>query len=417
MLELRKLPSGIDIIMDPVDEVESVAIGIWVKTGAINEEEKYAGISHFVEHMMFKGTETRSPKDIAADIDKIGGQINAFTGKEATCYHVKVLTSSYKKAADVLVDMITNSTFKKEEMDKERQVICEEIKMTLDSPEDLVHDISTELIFKKEDLGKSIIGTPTSLKRITSNVIKSYVGKRYTRDNLVISVAGKFDKDDICEYFMDKFTNLEEKTANIDYMEEDYQPSFKVVKKDIEQTHLCMGMPSYSMEQEEYYSLLVLNNILGGTMSSRLFQNIREEKGLAYSVFSMTAAFKEKGYFKIYAGVANDKISSTIDGIKEELVKIKNQGITEEELDSSREQLKAAFIFGQENTAARMFTNGRTAILLNKLYSMEDVIELYDKVNMERIQDIKNSICDFYKFSGAAVTGSKSLSIKNLMEA
>ena len=198
MIINKKLNSGIRMVLEEIPYVQSVAIGIWVKTGAVDEDEKYAGISHFIEHMMFKGTTNRSAKKIAEDIDRIGGQINAFTGKEATCYYVKAIDSNYKEAADVLIDMLTQSLLDKEEMTKERQVICEEIKMTQDAPDDLAHDTITAMIFKGNDLGKSIIGTPTSLKRITRSVMSNYFAKEYTRDNIVISVSGNFDVDEIC---------------------------------------------------------------------------------------------------------------------------------------------------------------------------------------------------------------------------
>ncbi|MDD7511450.1 MAG: pitrilysin family protein [Peptostreptococcaceae bacterium] len=417
MIEVRKLSQGIKIVMDPVSEVESVAIGLWVRTGAVDEVDKYAGISHFVEHMMFKGTETRTAMDIAADIDKIGGQINAFTGKEATCYHVKVLSSNFIAGVDVLLDMIENSVYDKVEMSRERRVIEEEIKMTLDSPEDLAHDVSTELIFKGQTLGNSIIGTATNLKRISRNVMTSYVKNRYTKDNIVISVAGKFDADEICRYFQNRLEKLEEKSVVVSEPKDakEYKPGFRVIKKDIDQTHICLGVPTIALDDESYYGLMVLNNAVGGTMSSRLFQNIRETKGLAYSVFSMATSFRESGYFKIYAGVAGDKVKAAIDGIKEELDKVAEKSISSDELHWSGEQLKASFIFGQENMAARMFTNGKNLLLMDKVQTMEDIIEAYDNVSMDEINRIKDLVCDFSRYSAVAVTGNANLNIKKYM--
>ena len=197
MIKTRTLSNGVRVIMEEMSQVQSIAIGIWVRAGAIDETDKNAGISHFVEHMMFKGTENRTAKDIAADIDRIGGQINAFTGKEATCYYVKSLSENYKEAADVLVDMLENSLFDKNEMDKERKVICEEIKMTKDQPDDLAHDTLIEQLFKGCPLGNSIIGTPTSLKRITHNVIRKYGDRQYVSDRIVVSVAGRVEEEDI----------------------------------------------------------------------------------------------------------------------------------------------------------------------------------------------------------------------------
>ncbi len=367
MIINKKLNSGIRMVLEEIPYVQSVAIGIWVKTGAVDEDEKYAGISHFIEHMMFKGTTNRSAKKIAEDIDRIGGQINAFTGKEATCYYVKAIDSNYKEAADVLIDMLTQSLLDKEEMTKERQVICEEIKMTQDAPDDLAHDTITAMIFKGNDLGKSIIGTPTSLKRITRSVMSNYLAKEYTRDNIVISVSGNFDVDEICEYFDDKFMELLPSKEEKNPAFAPYAPSYKSITKEIEQSHICLATKGIPLGDDRYYAFSILNNIMGGSMSSRFFQNIREEKGLAYSVYSMNGAFSGDGYYNIYAGVSHDKIKDAICGIREELALLDEKGISAEELDSSRAQLKAAYVFGQENVAGRMFKNGKNTILTGKI--------------------------------------------------
>lgn len=415
MLEIKKLSNGVDLIMDPVEEVESVTLGIWVKTGAVNEEKKYAGISHFVEHMLFKGTENRTYLDIARDIDKIGGSINAFTGKEATCYHVKVMSSKLFDGAEVLCDMIENSVFPKKEMDKERFVIGEEIKMTLDSPEDLCHDLSTEFIFNGNVLSKSIIGTPTSLKRITQNVMKDYVKKRYTRDNIIVSIAGKFDEEQMISYFEKRFLNLQETSQDVEFEGSQYKPKVKVVHKDVEQCNLCMGLPTFPLEDKRYYPMQVLNNILGGTMSSRLFRNIREEKGLAYSVFSMVSGNKNHGYFKIYAGLNKDKVKDAIEGIKEEIELLASDGVTEEELLASKEQLKSGFVFSQESTASRMFNNGRMAILMDRIVPMEEVISAYDKITKSDVESLIPLISDFTKYSAVAVTGNGQLNLRKFI--
>lgn len=407
MIINKKLNSGVRVVMEEIPYVQSIAIGIWVKAGAVDEKEKYAGVSHFIEHMMFKGTENRNAKQIAEDIDKIGGQINAFTGKEATCYYVKAIHSNYKKAADVLVDMLTSSLLDREEMNKERQVICEEIKMTQDAPDELAHDTITEMVFKGNPLGKSIIGTPSSLKRITRNVMADYMEKEYTRDNIVISIAGNFDTEEICEYFDEKFMSLyPEKDIKINE-KVGYTPSCKLIVKDIEQSHLCLATKGISIGDDRYYAFAILNNIMGGSMSSRLFQNIREEKGLAYSVYSMSGSFSDDGYYNIYAGVSHDKIKDAILGIKEELEKLAEQGITVEELESSREQLKAGYIFGQENVSGRMFKNGKNTILCGSHYTQEEVISAFDQVSINDIDKVKELICNFDRYSAVAVSNHK----------
>ena len=415
MVMTRVLPSGIRVVMEQIPYVQSVAFGIWVKAGACDEDAKYAGISHYIEHMMFKGTSHRTAREIAADIDKIGGQINAFTGKEATCYYVKAISSNYKKAADVIIDMLTDSLFDKKEMDKERQVICEEIKMTKDAPDDLAHDTITSMVFKGTPLGNSIIGTPTSLKRITRNVMQRYVSSEYTRDSIVISAAGNFDAEDLCGYLSDKFLNLTASKEKKECGGQPYRPSCKAITKDIEQSHLCLAVKGLPLGDDRYYAFSILNNIMGGSMSSRLFQNIREQKGLAYSVYSMTGSFQKDGYFNIYAGVGHDRVREAVRGIRHELAVLEEKGITAEELASSREQLKASYIFGQENVSGRMFKNGKNALLEAPILTAEEVISGFDSVTMEDIDSVKELICDFDNYSAVLVTKHKT-DLKGIME-
>ena len=316
--------------MEQTSFVQSVAIGIMVKAGAMDETPDIAGISHLIEHMMFKGTENRTARDIAADVDKIGGQMNAFTGKEATCYYIKTISSNVDKAAEILLDMILESKFDSGEMKKEKKVICEEIKMVRDMPDEDAQDTMLEMVFKGDPLANSIIGTATSLRGISRNKVMKYLHDEYTRDSIVIAVAGNFDEDEITALFEDKFKKLRKTKREKKHKREKFEPAFKVKVRDIEQSHICLAIPALKQMDPRYYSLSLLNNILGGTMSSRLFQNIREEKGLAYSVFSTTAGYTDNGYFSIYAGVAHDKVRAAIEGIKEEMQLLEEKGITEE---------------------------------------------------------------------------------------
>ena len=256
---------------------------------------------------MFKGTEKRTAKEIAADVDKIGGVFNAFTGKEATCYYIKTLSSNIYKGAEILLDMLTASRFAPEEMDKERQVICEEIKMVKDTPDDDVYDTISELVSSGNPLGRSILGTPESLARLDRDKLKSYMDVKYARDSIVVAVVGNFDEERIVEMFEDKLTAFREKKVTEKEEIRPYKQSFSVKVKDIEQTHICLAVPSVSLADDKYYAFVLMNSILGGSMSSRLFQNIREERGLAYSVYSMNSFASNWGFFCIYAGVAHDK--------------------------------------------------------------------------------------------------------------
>ena len=333
--------------------------------------------------------------------------MNAFTGKEATCYYIKTLSSNVEKSAEILLDMFINSRFDKKEMGKEKKVIFEEIKMIEDSPEDDIHDIICELLFKGHPLANSIIGTPSSLRSINREVILRYLEEEYTRDNIVISVSGNFDEDHICSLFEGKLCQLKPEKTKKDNPTVAYEPRFRVKVKEIEQSHLCMGVPTFGLDDDRHYGLVLLNNIMGGSMSSRLFQNIREEKGLAYSVYSMASSFAEEGYFNIYAGVSHDKLEAAIQAIREELMSLREKGVTEEELSIAKEQLKSSYIFSQENVNSRMFAIGKNSILLGKVYTAEEIIAGIDRVTMEDLKELSTMISDVSAYSGAVITNRK----------
>ncbi|MCI8348123.1 MAG: insulinase family protein [Firmicutes bacterium] len=407
MVNIKKLNCGVRLVTEKISHVQSAAIGIWVKNGAVDEYKEVSGISHFIEHMMFKGTENRTAKKIAEDIDKIGGQINAFTGKEATCYYVKVINTHLFDGAEVLLDMLNNSVFDSKEMTKERQVICEEIKMIEDQPDDLAHDTVCEMVFRGNELGNSIIGTKSSLKRITRPVMVDYKNKTYTKDSIVISASGNFDEEELAKYLEDKFDKIFDSKPARKETAVEYKPSYKVIVKDIQQSHICMATKTIALGDPRYYSFSVLNNIMGGSMSSRLFQNIREEKGLAYSVYSMNSTFSTSGYYNIYVGVSHDKVAAAIDGIKEELDVLAAKGVSDEELSMSKEQLKSSYIFGQENVASRMFAIGKNLLLLGKVFTAEEVLKGIEEVSHESINAIKPMICNIDNYSAVCVNRDK----------
>ncbi|MEG1583862.1 MAG: pitrilysin family protein [Anaerovorax sp.] len=411
----KKLDCGVRIIMEKIPYVQSVSVGIWVKAGSVDEIPKNGGISHFIEHMLFKGTENRNAKQIAEDVDKIGGQINAFTGKEATCYYIKTLSSNLMKACEILTDMFLHSKFDEEEIEKERRVIYEEMKMIEDSPEDAAHDMITELVFKGIPLAQPIIGTKSSLKSITREAIKKYMEEEYTRDNIVVSVAGNFDEEAVCAYFEDQLKQLKEKKSAKEEKVLNYKPSFQVKVKDIEQSHLCLGLPSICISDDRYYVMSLLCNIMGGGMSSRLFQNIREEKGLAYSVYAMSSSYSKAGYFNIYAGVSHDKVEDTIQAIAHELRLLGLKGVTKEELEIAKEQLKGSYIFSFENVNSRMFTNGKNTLILDRIYTQEEIIDSIDAVTMDDIAKMSTLITDISNYS-AVLVGGKKIDVKKVME-
>ena len=406
-IKVKTLDCGVRVIMEKLDQVQSASFGIWVKAGAVDEEKEISGVSHFIEHMMFKGTETRSAKDIAADIDKIGGQFNAFTGKEATCYYVKTVGNNILKGADVILDMLNNSVFDKVELGRERKVILEEMKMTQDTPDDLAQETVIEQLFKGNPYGNSIIGNATSLKGINRDKLVAYKEREYTKNAIVVSIAGNFDEDAFLEFLNGKFSRLKDYKAEKKTEIAPYQPTYKVIKKDINQTHICLATKGVSIDDDRYYALTLLNSVMGGSMSSRLFQNIREQKGLAYSVFSVCSSAAKDGYFEIYAGVNSDKIAAALNGIREELDILNKNGITSEELSMAKEQAKAAYVFGQENAATRMFVNGKNLILVNKVYESDEILAGYDAVTLEDIEKIKDMICNIETYTGVSVSDIK----------
>ena len=407
MVKIKELDCGIRVAMDKMPEVQSVSLGIWVHAGSAFENKRNAGVSHFIEHMMFKGTEKRSAQQIAHDVDAIGSQMNAFTGREATCYYIKTLSSNLDKSLEILLDMFTSSVFDENEMDRERKVIFEEMKMIRDTPDEDCQDTITEQVFGGTPLGSSIIGTESTLNGIHRSTIKNYISREYTRDSIVVAFAGNFDERHVCRLVENAFSEFAPEKPEYKYKKVKYEPSFRVKVKDIEQSHICMAAKSVPAGDKDFYNYAVFSNIMGGSMSSRLFQSIREQKGLAYTVYSMNNSFSKDGYFNIYAGVSHDKITEAVHGICEELRKFKKSGVTDEELAKAKEQLKSGYIFGLESVNSRMFQVGKDATVQNRIYTQEEIIEGVDAVTHDDLAKVARKLCDCSRYSAAAVTNRK----------
>ena len=414
MAEEIRLDCGVSIITEKNTMVRSAALGVWVASGSVYEDGMTHGVSHFIEHMMFKGTENRTARQIAEDMDKIGATFNAMTGKESTCYYVKTLTSNIYRGAEILLDMVLGSKFAQEEIEKERQVILEEIKMVKDTPDDEIYDTISELVNKGNPLERSILGTPESLAGIDHNRMVEYYRKRYARDGIVIAVAGNFDEKKIMALFEAKLGVLNEHLPVCERDIKPYSRSFDVKVKDIEQTHICLAAPGVSYTDDLYYAFVLMNSILGGSMSSRLFQNIREQKGLAYNVCSMNSFSSFNGFFNIYAGVAHENTAKTIKEIRYEVEKMAAHGVTGEELAIAKEQAKTSYIFSLENTAALMFSLGRNKLLMNRLFSVDESLEKFNAVTTQDILKAAEMIGDLDIYCGAAVTG-KELDLEEMI--
>lgn len=306
MYIIDKLDNGIQVVMEQIDYVNSVSIGLIIKNGSIYEDKSNNGVSHFIEHMLFKGTRIRTAKEIAESIDNIGGQLNAFTGKEQTCFYAKVLDHHLPIAINVLGDMISNSLFDPDEIQKEKGVIIEEINMYLDEPEDLVYELLNELMFKNSSLEYPILGTEKSVASLNRKAILDYFYDNYTADNIVISLAGKLDPKEAMKLLNYNFNSIKDKISPIkentlkNYI---YTNNIKGIKKNIEQLNFCIGMEGVNVTSYDIHPTMVMNNVFGGSMSSRLFQSIREDNGLAYSVYSNLSPYKETGIFSIYVGL------------------------------------------------------------------------------------------------------------------
>lgn len=399
MFSKYTLSNGVRIVYEKIPYVRSVSIGIWVKTGSRNENRQNNGISHFIEHMLFKGTEKRNAGEIAESIDNIGGQLNAFTGKECTCYYAKTLDSHIDLAFDVLSDMFFNSLFAKKDIRVEKRVILEEIGMYEDSPEELVHDILSEAVWDGNPIGYSILGTQESLKSFTPEMIREYMANNYTPKNTVISVAGNFEEAYLTELLAKYFGAWSSPNDHkVDFQEVVFSNGVKTREKETEQVHLCIGFNGIAHGNDKLYSLLAVNNIFGGGMSSRLFQKIREKKGLVYSIYSYPSAYKNAGLYTIYAGMNPDNLSSVLELVNTEIKLLVKRGIKASDLEKSKEQLKGNYILGLESTSSRMNTMGKSELMLNHIDTPEEVLAKINAITMESIDEIIDNI-----FSGKKI--------------
>lgn len=385
MLIERKLSNGVTVVIEKIDYVQSAAVGVFFKAGAVDEPADQAGISHFIEHMMFKGTEKRTAKQIAEDVDMIGGAINAFTGKENTCYYIKTISENLKEGIEILGDMTRNSLYDPEEMKKEKNVIFEEMKMIEDTPDEYAIDILSETVLKGVSTGKSIIGTQETVGSITRDNIIDYMNQYYIAENIVISISGNVDVDETVSILEEYFGQIPQGKTHRLHENYSYKQDFVYKQRDIEQTHIALGYEGFAYEHDDRYALTLYSNILGGSMSSRLFQKVREEKGLAYTVQAFPSSFVDNGYFIIYAAVGHDKAAEATEAIRGELVRFRDGGVSDYELKMTKEQIKGNYIFGQESVNKRMFATGRNKLLLNKIVSDEEVLAKVESVTKDDI--------------------------------
>ncbi|MBE5756252.1 MAG: insulinase family protein [Clostridiales bacterium] len=400
----KKYDNGLRVVVNKMDSIKSVSVGVLVKTGSVNESEEINGISHYIEHMLFKGTTTKNAFEISDTIDSIGAQINAFTSKEITCYYTKSTSEHFKKSFEVLSDIFFNSTFLEEESEKEKGVIIEEINMYEDMPEDLCMDLLSEAFFGKRGLGQTIIGKEQTVRSFNKDKAFSYMDEYYTPENVVISISGNIDEklafEIVEENFLKFFTRKNKSRSSI--IE---KPTFNgnIVKvKDIEQSHIALAFPTYNLADDRSDVFNIANTVLGGGMSSRLFQTVREKLGLAYSVYSYPSLYETNGVLDIYAGVNPKSRDLAFEEIVKEVKKIK-KGITEKEFLRGKEQIKSSFIMGQENSATQMLLYGKYMLFFDKLFSFDEKIERINKTTLKDVNDILEDSFDFSKMATATV--------------
>lgn len=405
MYKKHVLENGLTIIGEEIPYVKSISLGVWINAGSRIEDEEISGVSHFIEHMLFKGTRNRTSKQIASEIDNLGGQINAFTSKECTCYYVKLLDSHIDIGIDVLSDMILNSKFNEDDLDKERSVIIEELKMYEDSPEDLAYDLLTENIYKNDPLGMNIIGTEESLKRLNREKLLDYFNKYYVPNNSVIAISGNFNFDEIINKIEEKFKVWKKKDVNVDIKKAEFKSCFLTKNKDIEQVNLAMSLEAVPLENDkEVYALAVINTVFGGSISSRLFQKIREEKGLVYSIYSSQSLYRKCGELGIFASMSNEHLKEVYESIIEEIKTMKKYYLTDQEIKESKEQLKGSYILGLESTSSRMMSIGRSLLLNNKVESTDDILKSIDNVDRETVKIVIDKIFNLDKL-GVCIVG------------
>ncbi|MGF9711535.1 M16 family metallopeptidase [Paenibacillus naphthalenovorans] len=381
------LNNGLRVVVEKIPTGRSVAFGIWVKTGSRDENETNNGISHLIEHMLFKGTDKYSAKDIAEIFDGIGGNVNAFTSKEYTCYYCKVLDEHLPMAVEVLADMFFRSTFDPVELEKEKNVIYEEISMYEDTPDDMVHDLIAKAAFGNHSLGYTIIGTQDNLAAMSSDTLKDYMKSRYTIENTVVSIAGNVD-DNVVELIERHFGEFSVQGGDRITPPPGFRSDLQYFQKKTEQNHICLSFPGFSAKDDQLYAMILLNNAIGGGMSSRLFQEIREKRGLAYSVYSYHTAYQDGGLFTIYTGTAPKQTEEVLKITMELLADLKANGLTPAELKKGKEQMKGSLILSLESTSSRMNRLGKNELMLGKHYSLDEMIERIERVEMEHIQQL-----------------------------
>jgi predicted Zn-dependent peptidase len=394
-IALTTLPNGLRVVSETVHYVQSASVGIFVGVGSRDEDDPLRGISHFIEHMMFKGTARRTARQIADEIESRGGHLNAFTDKESTTYQIRVLAEHTPLAMDILTDMLRHSLHDSEEMEREKRVVIEEIKMYEDTPEEMVHELFEETLWTSHPLGKSIIGTEKTVSHISREDLTGYISRRYRPDRIVISAAGNVEHDELVKLAQTTLGDLEGQAPPRAVKPPiASRKSKQKNRRDIEQVHFCLGTSAYGKKDRERFALSILNNVLGGNMSSRLFQEIREKRGLAYAIGSYGRSYQDGGHFCVYGGTSPTTYQQVLDLTHKEFENVRCSGLTDDELSKAKTQVRGALVLGLESMSARMNRYGDSLLSYGRVIPIAEILQEYEAVSHESIARVAERVLD-----------------------
>jgi len=411
------LNNGVRIVSQQIPHVNSAALGIWVKAGSRNESENEHGISHFIEHLQFKGTNKRTALEISDTFERVGGQINAFTTKEYTCFLVKVLSENFFYAADVLCDMFFNSKYDTRDIENEKGVIIEEIRSIEDIPDEIVHDYFAKAFWNDHPLGRPILGTVETVSGFTREAIIDYLEREYVANNIVVAAAGKIVHDEIVDRLGPLFEKYVPAGGECKYTAPQTNPGIVIRQKASEQVQVCLGTPGLSHTDENLYALTVLNNILGGGLSSRLFQEVREKRGLVYSIYSYNVSFFDCGLWCIHAGTSSENVVSVLKLCLNTISDIKRDGVSVSELHRAKQQIRGELLLSMENTTNHMSRLGRTELTYGRVVTVEEMVDKVMKVTLDQVHELARKLFLTQNF-GLAVIGSykENINLKEIIE-
>ena len=389
--KITTLKNGLRIITSNFPQLESVSLGLWVKTGSAYEKPEVNGISHFLEHMSFKGTQKRTAQEISEAIEDVGGQSNAYTSREFTAYYAKMLKNDAELAVDVLTDSVQNSVFPEEELVKEREVVVQEIKQSIDTPDDIIFDYFQEAAFPGQAIGRSILGMKEKVRSFGRQTLQDYLKSNYAAENMVACAVGNIDHDKFVRMIEERMDNFRAKTS-FTADKQQYHGGSYIEQRDIEQAHVLLGFRGFPYETESYYPCVLFSTLFGGGMSSRLFQEIREKRGLVYSVYSFTVSHTHDGMFGIYAGTGAKDLKRLLPVVAEEIKKVCDSPVSEKELQRAKTQLKASMLMSLESSSATAEVLSRQMLIYNRIIPIEEMVERIEKVTLDDIRQTAQTI-------------------------